>query len=142
MQSWAQMYSKRITHRNQLLYTKQLPSLPATLCTDFSLIEMEGLLCMRAIHTNLRKDKYLPHFSAVFTNEKFAASCLWCVRGVKGRKLGRVGACSLTIAHRQGLYPSVVWVNSRSSDMKAVPCQVGTKNTPAESRSEDESVAC
>lgn len=42
---------------------------------------------MQALHINLCKDKYLPHFSAVLTNEKFAGSCLCSPLSVKGRML-------------------------------------------------------
>lgn len=58
--------------------------LTAALATKFSHCEMEGLLGMQALCTNLCKDKYLLHVSAVLTNEKFAASCLRCPWSIKG----------------------------------------------------------
>lgn len=69
---------------NLHIHTNYLP-IPAPVATEFSHCEMEGLLYMQAVHTNLCKDKYLPHFSAVLTNEKFAGSFLWCAWSVKGR---------------------------------------------------------
>lgn len=81
-------------HTNCYIQTNYLP-IPAPLATEFSHIEMDGLLCMRAVHTNPSKDKYLPHFSAVLTNEKFAASCLWCAWSVKGRMLPGLGGGDL-----------------------------------------------
>lgn len=58
---------------------------------------------MQALHSNLCKDKYLPPFSAVLTNEKFAASCLCSLWSFRGRMLHEEGACPLTIGHRQPL---------------------------------------
>lgn len=58
---------------------------------------------MQALHSNLCKDKYLPSFSVVLTNEKFAASCRCSPRSVKGRmceEWERGGICPLAIGHR------------------------------------------
>lgn len=112
-QSWAHMYLKG-THRDPLLYTHQLLShsiSPSYRVTSYTILsvgpcERRGLLCMQVLNSNLCKDKYLPSFSAVLTNEKFAASCLCSPWSVKGRMLWE-GVCPLTKGHRLGLYPLV-----------------------------------
>ncbi len=116
---------KNRTLRPTLIHTPvilpfQHPWLPSHIphCAHtVGLWETRCLLCMPALYSNLCKDKYLPPFSAVLTNEKFAASCLCCPWRVKGGMLREEGAFPLAIGHRQGLYSSLAWANTPSCDV-------------------------
>lgn len=93
--SWSHIYLSKFTHQHSPLYKHQLlihSSTPNYNVTSYTILtqrdsEKRGLFCMQGSHSNLFKDKYLPFFSLVHNNGKFAASRLCFPWGVRRRML-------------------------------------------------------
>lgn len=122
--SGAHMCLRGITHRDQLLYTLQLPSHSSTpsyratshtILTLWDSVKWETRFVCRPRASICSKINICHIFlqSSLMKSLQPAASAL---PGVSRERCcaGR-GACQRNIAHRQGLYPSLAWINTPSN---------------------------